>query len=780
MQPDRLGTSEWTPPSDFSERYPYADGKFWIGRSPTDDTALGYDDDRHICLVSGNRGGKGTATIIPNLCLWPGSAIIIDPKGENATITAARRGPGSAVCEGMGQRVYVLDPFEKAQVDSSLRGRFNPFDALDPDNPRTIDDAAKLADSIVVTNPESKDPFWDESARAMVRALILHVLTSPDFEGRRNLLTLREVVLHGDRLRAEKLRELGETNIPSSQSLLWHGVSKNESFNGIVSGIGTRFRDMALSSAKQFDSVLQVVDRNTEFLDSPGMRSVLEASDFSLRDLKTDPKGVSVYLSLPQSFMNTHFRWLRMMLALFVAEMEHVPGNKGANGHRILVCMDEFAGLRRMEFIETAVSQIAGFGVKLFFVLQSLEQLKATYEKSWETFLANAGLKIFYSVGDQFTRKYISEYIGDTEITREMKSEAEMNGWNTGESWGSSTSESEQHSKTTSENWGTSTNESQSASGGSSDSWESMPLFLRNTGGFFAGLAGNRGASRNSGWQKGSGTGTQSGGGVSENVGGSRTTTENEGGSRGASGSSTITHSENLHKRPLITPDEIGRFFGRIDEAEFPFYPGCSLVLVEGKQPAVVRKSNYYEDWTFSRIHSPHPDHGSSALTVRHGKFVPNEVIDLLLTLDSRWTYTRSVVDVRLWNYRRTPYRVRAGDVILTCGARASDSSDIYFELRSPWSGTLLGVSDNGYKIAALGKKQDDIQRANHRAVRDFATHTLEAIIKENKENAGPIKKLIGADPSAGRRGWQRVYVDKLKAIINELDKASPKITSAP
>ena len=53
---------------------------------------------------------------------------------------AARRGPGSKHCDGLGQAVHVLDPFETAQVDASLRASFNPLDALHPDNPGCLDD----------------------------------------------------------------------------------------------------------------------------------------------------------------------------------------------------------------------------------------------------------------------------------------------------------------------------------------------------------------------------------------------------------------------------------------------------------------------------------------------------------------------------------------------------------------------------------------------------------------------------------------------------------------
>ena len=126
----RIATAEWANPAQVEENYRYSDGTVWLGRSCSENSVgIGYCDDRHVCLVSGSRGGKGTTSIVNNLILWPGSIFVIDPKGENATITAARRGRGSEHARGLGQKVRVLDPFKAAQVDDSFRGRFNPLDA---------------------------------------------------------------------------------------------------------------------------------------------------------------------------------------------------------------------------------------------------------------------------------------------------------------------------------------------------------------------------------------------------------------------------------------------------------------------------------------------------------------------------------------------------------------------------------------------------------------------------------------------------------------------------
>src|ERR1700733_10820250 len=282
MPETRLASAQWETPQAVSRQYPYTEGKFWLGRAE-DNSPIGYRDDCHICLVSGTRGGKGVSVIVNNLCFWPGSAIVCDPKGENATVTAARRGRGNEYCAGLRQAVHVLDPFMAAAVDKSYRSSFNPFDALDPNRDETIDEASRLANAIVVVKPDAHDPFWDESARTMVRGLILHVLTADHFmPNERNLITLRNLIVRGEWQIAEAIREQGhdEEKIDPPHLLLWRMMERNPAFDGLVAGIGARFRNMMKGSDKQFEGILQSVTVHTEFLDSPGMRRCLEKSDF--------------------------------------------------------------------------------------------------------------------------------------------------------------------------------------------------------------------------------------------------------------------------------------------------------------------------------------------------------------------------------------------------------------------------------------------------------------------------------------------------------------------
>ncbi len=290
MDQNNLGTAKWLSPDIVAERHPFEAGRIWAGRQPFAHDALasqgpsiGFKDDRHILLVGGNRSGKGATFIVPNLCLWPGSVIVLDPKGENAMLTAARRGRGGGqhCVKGMWQRTFVLDPYGQARGTEEYRARFNPLDELlDPATGLPIRDAldqvSLIVDAMVVENDAGNaDPFWNNAARDVLKALILHVLTDEGYAGYRNLVTVRRLLTLGDIEGVEWMRAAGKENIPSAEELLWRGIATNEAFSGIVAGIGKRYLSDFLSNYKVYASVISNAVVHTSFIDSDGLRDSL-------------------------------------------------------------------------------------------------------------------------------------------------------------------------------------------------------------------------------------------------------------------------------------------------------------------------------------------------------------------------------------------------------------------------------------------------------------------------------------------------------------------------
>lgn len=581
-----LGTADWLKFGS-NAKPGFKSGDLWLSRLPGGEP-VGYRDDRHVLVVSGTRAGKGASVIIPNLCLWPGSAMVIDPKGENAMVTARRRGNGSPWAHGMGQNVHILDPFGEVRTAhddfADLKAGLNPLDIIQRHGPEAVDEAARIAEAMVVSEP-GRDPFFDESAKGVLKALILHVASSPDIAmDKRNLVTLRYILLAGD----DEMRRLAELNgdgaVPSGISLLFKAMRRNAAFHGVVAQTGAMLDELLESSSRTLMSILQVARTQTEFLDSPALRQCLTRSTFSLADLKT--KATTLYLCLPQRYMDSHYKWLRVMTTLTLGEMERVRVSPPP-AHPVLMVLDEFPALRRMRSIENAAAQIAGYGVKMMFVAQTLAQLKDIYGDNWETLVANAGVKLFFGNDDHFTREYVSKLIGEMELSRWTQSNSHTEGKSSQSGYSKTEGASGSYTRGQSQSWGTSGGQISSSSSTST--------------------------SRTAGWSQSVSVSSNS----------------------GTSESYTAGRTQALHKRLLLNPDEIGRLFGNRENP-------AMLALISGYQPLALRRTAYFEDRSFEGLFGPHPDHAPPLALVEFARREEQRWIE-----DKKEEYRRAAVQIR-------------------------------------------------------------------------------------------------------------------------------------
>ncbi len=569
MNPDRLGTAQWADPEEVATRYAFREGAVWLGRTMPRKTPIGVNDDRHVCLVAGTRSGKGTSVIIPNLCTWPGSVVVIDPTGDNATLTVPRRGNGNDRTVGMRQHVQVLDPYGISKVEDRYRAQFNPLDMLDLNSRHVVRDAEGIAASLVP--PSQEEEVWAlNGARRLIAGLILYVLSEEHFKDRRNLVTVRDLLYRGDVVELDNQRQRGAPSHLTAFDVLWLGMRVSPGFNGQIAGVGEQFAAMTRQAPAQWTGVHDVALSATNFINNEDMRYSLSCSTFSIRDLKANPKGLSLYLTVPSKTKVEDFRWLRMIVSLVMGEMESVT-RPPATGHPTLMILDEFAGLQKMDRLESGISEIAKYGVKLFLVLQSLPQLKNVYGDNWETFIANCGTKIFFGIEDHFTRDYVSRLIGDTEVIR--VTEAETEGHNTNQTRTNTTSRSQTAQQ--SDGWS------------KDDSYKRMVFGLRDTASMFRKLAGSTMASDSRQGSTTSGNSTEEGSAQAESSGREQAS----------------TRTQNIHKRPLVTPDEVGKLFRRIEAGEqSALYPGMAIALLSSHpDPLLVRRTNYFEDEFFDR-----------------------------------------------------------------------------------------------------------------------------------------------------------------------------------
>ncbi|TNE51886.1 MAG: type IV secretory system conjugative DNA transfer family protein, partial [Sphingomonadales bacterium] len=202
--PSTFGTAHWATAEEITEAGLWGTAGYVIGaaKSSTALTPIAYAGLRHLLLVAPTRSGKGVSQIIPNLLSHPGSVVVIDPKGENAMITAKAR-------QEMGQTVHIVDPWGIVAVDGIETARLNPLDWLRDGDSEITENSMILAEALVARS-EGNEKFWAEEAKALLQGVLLYLATDPHEDGRRTLGRLRDLLLlDGEELKALFQRMLG-------------------------------------------------------------------------------------------------------------------------------------------------------------------------------------------------------------------------------------------------------------------------------------------------------------------------------------------------------------------------------------------------------------------------------------------------------------------------------------------------------------------------------------------------------------------------------------------
>jgi type IV secretion system protein VirD4 len=345
---------------------------------------------QHLISIAPTRSGKGVSLLIPNLLVYRGAVLAVDPKGENAWITAPFRR------QVLGQKTYIVDPWREvnrrygAMVGvSEPIARFNPLSILDPASDEYVDDLAYLADSIIISQG-SRDPHWDDSARELVAGLIALVVESPQFRADASLGLVRALLtLPGPELRVA---------IQDAQRLGPRSIARTKL---------ARFD----ADTNEINSVMSTARTQTAFLDSEVLSRNMEASDFSFEELCRG--NISVYLVLPPDKLETYARWLRLMVSIAIRA---VARGGSQSPLPALFMLDEFGTIGKLNAVAQAYGLMSGLGMTMWIFLQDLNQMRRDYPDHWETFIGNAQAMTSFGTMDNFTAEYISKMLGTTTV----------------------------------------------------------------------------------------------------------------------------------------------------------------------------------------------------------------------------------------------------------------------------------------------------------------------------------------------------------------------------
>lgn len=365
--------------------YPYQEGGVFLGLSDTGQE-VGITTEKGLITIASARTGKGATLIIPNLLRWKSSVCVIDPKGEAADETAARRA-------AMGQVVGVVDPYHEAtKVPDELRVSINPLDLIDRQSRTVRLQLEALGDGLIRRfNPLHAQ--WDNKAASILSGVAAHVLDDAPPE-KRTLKTVRKLMMQPD----AKLKGLAEDMIAAG------GIGGLPRDAGL--SILEKFSDPKSIAAGGFDNAVS----QTGWIDDESFDETLGGlRPFDLQSLKAG--NGSLYLVLHPDHLKDRGGFLRLFVRMSMSAM-----TTSRTGGKCLFILDEFAALGRMENILSAAGSLPGYGISLWPFLQDLGQLHSVYdENAAYSFFSNSDAHIFFGSADELTLGRVAQSIGQVQ-----------------------------------------------------------------------------------------------------------------------------------------------------------------------------------------------------------------------------------------------------------------------------------------------------------------------------------------------------------------------------
>lgn len=347
----------------------------------------------HRLIVGPPGAGKFTCAIAWTLVGMPrASLIVIDPKdGE-----AALRGAPHRSCLGP---THLLDPFRLC--NGYQQAAFNPLLAIRAGSLEAVSRARRLAEALIVPG-RSKDPFWENSARNLLKAIILHVAAAPSEKGRRSL----------KRVRALLSEIMNDAHGGGSGGVIQRMIVEDQ-FDGLVAETLNFF---VSASDRTASDVVATITADLGFLDVPQFEPVLSASTFDFGDLKQ--RIGSVMITCGAREMHDARAWLRVVLTSAIDALLAARGSVPVH-----IVIDEFPLLGSMKIIEVATSISRGANVYFHLVCQSLAQLEDVYGRAgFQALMGNCRVKQILGAAEMFTAKEVSDLLGQATIKTKSES----------------------------------------------------------------------------------------------------------------------------------------------------------------------------------------------------------------------------------------------------------------------------------------------------------------------------------------------------------------------
>ena len=385
------GSARWADAADIRKAGLTQPAGVFLGQH--DGHYLRHEGPEHVLTFAPTRSGKGVGLVVPTLLSWPASAVIHDIKGENWQITTGWRSRFS--------HCLLFNPTDASSA------AYNPLLEVRR-GAHEVRDVQNIADILV--DPEGaleKRNHWEKTSHALLVGAILHVLYAGEDKTLRGVANFLsdpaspfELTLH----RMMTTKHLGDAQHPVVASAAREVLNKSDNE-----------RSGVLSTAMSFLGLYR----------DPTVAEVTSRCDWRIADLIAAEHPVSLYLVVPPSDISRTKPLIRLILNQIGRRLtESLDGSDGIERrHKLLLMLDEFPALGRLDFFETALAFMAGYGIRSFLIAQSLNQIDKAYGQN-HSILDNCHVRVTFATNDERTAKRISETLGTATELRAQRNYA--------------------------------------------------------------------------------------------------------------------------------------------------------------------------------------------------------------------------------------------------------------------------------------------------------------------------------------------------------------------
>lgn len=371
-----LGDAKWANSTTIEKARLFKESGLILGKH--NNKYLINNDPTHVMLVAPTRSGKGVGLVVPNLLTWQGSVVCLDMKHENYKKTAGFR-------KANGQKVYMWSPMD----DGHRSHKYNPLDMISDDPFQRVTDIQVIA-NILVQDPPNSDDHWAEEGRALFLGLALYLIDSKD-----SPVTIGAI----KRLLGTEA-DLGD--------VCRHIIKTHPEFPSTAK---TTLLSFANKASKERSGVKSALDKALGLWKNPIVDAATSSSDFYLSDLRK--KKISIYVGVTTGQIETLSPLLRIFFEQVITTLSMREPDEETEPHKVLMLMDEFHMLGKMDVMGKAFTLLGSYNVRLMAVVQSLNWLDSVYNKTIRNgILSCCAHQIFFSANDLETAGYVSESCG--------------------------------------------------------------------------------------------------------------------------------------------------------------------------------------------------------------------------------------------------------------------------------------------------------------------------------------------------------------------------------